>query len=509
MRPVVGLPWVVRACLDHLVPEGDEGLEGSSHAELLASLAARDARIDALLVQVGELTAQVQALVLRLGEDSSTSSRPPSSDGPDRRPRGGSSRRSTGRGPGKQPGAPGRALALVEDPDERVAIPAPSRCACGCGLAEEPVTGVRRRQVHDLAPVPDPVVTEYAADLKSCPRCGRTAVGAFPPGVDAPVSYGPEIAAKAADVALGHFVPLGRALRILRDLAGMTVSLGWMASLRPRAAALLETSFIPAVRDLLATAHVVHADETFARARGATTYLHVACTEYLTVMHTGDRSAATIDRGGVLTGLGPGQVLVRDGYGGYTHLDAVLHAWCGAHLLRDLRGIHEADPAGQLWAKAMADTLVEAHRVAGAARRAGREELTGTELGVIDRLYTGALARSRLDNPAADTTVLAGHARTLAARFTTHREMILRFTTDLTVPFTNNLAERRIRPVKVQQRSSGGCWRTLEGLAEFAIVQSYLATAAAWGIERLDALRRLFTTGAWIPTTLTPETSST
>ena len=70
-----------------------------SREELLALLAAReasdaakDARIDALLVQVGELTAQVQALVLRLGKDSSNSSKPPSSDGPGRRPRGGSSR---------------------------------------------------------------------------------------------------------------------------------------------------------------------------------------------------------------------------------------------------------------------------------------------------------------------------------------------------------------------------------------------------------------------------------
>jgi len=48
------------------------------------------------------------------------------------------------------------------------------------------------------------------------------------------------------------------------------------------------------VKKLLATAPVVHADETFARAAGGTTYLHVACTEHLTLMHTGDRSAKTI-----------------------------------------------------------------------------------------------------------------------------------------------------------------------------------------------------------------------
>src|SRR3982074_3568155 len=68
-------------------------------------------------------------------------------------------------------------------------------------------------------------------------------------------------------------------------------------------------------------------------------------------MHVGDRSADTIAAGGVLgefTG-----VLVRDGYAGYEHLTAV-HAWCGAHLLRDLRSVSDADPHGQLWALAMA-----------------------------------------------------------------------------------------------------------------------------------------------------------
>jgi hypothetical protein len=37
-------------------------------------------------------------------------------------------------------------------------------------------------------------------------------------------------------------------------------------------------------------------------------------------------------------------------------------------------------------------------------------------------------------------------------------------------------------------RTSGGCWRTLLGLADFAIVQSYLSTTAKWGIDASDAL---------------------
>jgi len=70
--------------------------------------------------------------------------------------------------------------------------------------------------------------------------------------------------------------------------------------------------------------------------------------------------------------------------------------------------------------------------------------------------------------------------------------------------FSNNEAERTIRPVKVQQRGSGGCWRTLTGLAEFALVQSYLSTAAKWGIGKLDALRGLFNGGTWLPPGLEP-----
>ena len=79
--------------------------------------------------------------------------------------------------------------------------------------------------------------------------------------------------------------------------------------------------------------------------------------------------------------------------------------------------------------------------------------------------------------------------------------MILRFVVDLAVPFTNNQAERDVRPVKIQQRTSGGCWRTLAGLADFAVVQSYLSTATQMGPGQLRRPhptvhhRRLATTG--------------
>jgi transposase len=233
---------------------------------------------------------------------------------------------------------------------------------------------------------------------------------------------------------------------------------------------------------------------------GELSYVHVACTEYLTLMHVGGRSSDDIDAGGILpefTGI-----LMRDGYAGYAHLPA-LHAWCGAHLLRDLRAVSDADPDGQIWASAMANTLLDANQAAHHARTAGADRLDPGVLKRVRNHYLGAIAKGTTDNhnqPGA----LATEARTLIRRFARYEDMILRFATDLSAPFTNNVAERSVRPVKIQQRTSGGCRRTLKGLTDFAVVHSYLDTATKWGIDKLTVLQQLFTTGPWLPPALTP-----
>ena len=93
-----------------------------------------------------------------------------------------------------------------------------------------------------------------------------------------------------------------------------------------------------------------------ARAAGNLRYVHVACTGFLTAMHTGDRTNEAINAGGVLPGYAG--TIVRDGYKGYEHLTSALHAWCGAHGLRDLAGLYRFDPDGQVWARSMADLLM-------------------------------------------------------------------------------------------------------------------------------------------------------
>ena len=460
------------------------------------------------------LTDRITELERAQAADSSNSSRPPSSDAPwAKKPaRKRSSRMRSGRKPGKQPGASSSSRSLIDDPDDRLFI-RPDRCRrCDASLAGAAEHARQRRQVVDVPPSPPPTVTEYQRISKVCGRCGTvTAPGWDDPAVPAehaetvaapgsPVRIGPETIARAALLSCAHYLPVGRSRDLLEALCAMDVSTGFLAGIRGRAARRLEKTFLTHMQNLLVSAPLLHADETPGRAAGALAYVHVACTEYLTLMHVGDRSAKTIDAGGVLGEFAG--VLVRDGYAGYKHLKAV-HAWCAAHLLRDLRSISDADPDGQLWATAMADTLLEAHHAALAARESDADALDEAVLKRIRNHYHGALARGDTDNSGEDTT-LAAKARTLIARFRRFEDMILRFATDLSVPFTNNEAERACRPVKVQQRTSGGCWRTLQGLTDFAIVHSYLDTAKKWGIDKLDALRKLFTTGPWLPPALTP-----
>jgi transposase len=477
----------------------------ATQAELhQAALAARDARIAQLGSQVVVLADRVAQLERRAGRDSSNSNRPPSSDSPStkqpRKARDRSLRGRSGRKPGKQPGAPGATLAQVPDPDHTV-VCAPATCGgCGCDLAGVPVDAEHARQVFEVPPPPPrPVVTAYRVQARTCPRCGVTSVGQAPAGVGGRVQYGPGVHAHAANLTVANHVPVGRAARLLSDLLGVGCSVGVVAGVGGVAAGRLGP-FMARVRALLRQAAVVGVDETPGRAGGGLAYVHVACTGFLTHLHVGGRSADDIDAGGVLPGYTG--TIVRDGYAGYAHLVDALHAWCGAHGLRDLRAVWEADPAGQAWAGAMAELLVFANKAAGAARAAGAQALDGATLARIVEWYRGAVAKGIADNQRRRAQAKDGLR--LARRFAAHEAMILRFATDLAVGFTNNQSERDVRPVKVQQRASGGCWRTLQGLAEFAVVGSYLSTAAKWGVDKLDALRQLFATGPWLPPALSP-----
>jgi len=233
--------------------------------ELEQQLAAQNRR---LAGQNQRLAAENDELRRRLGSDSSNSSRPPSSDSPYDKPKPKPSgmRGKSGRKPGKQPGEPGATRRQVDDPDEVIPLE-PSQCAgCGSGLTDAPVVGMQKRQVFEAQPPPPPRVIEYQVVARRCSCCGTLSYGQAPAGASAPVQWGPGVHARAVLATLGHHLPYGRAALVLKQLAGLAVSVGFLVVARRRAAVLLEP-FMARVRQLLARAGLLHVDETPARPR--------------------------------------------------------------------------------------------------------------------------------------------------------------------------------------------------------------------------------------------------
>jgi transposase len=138
-----------------------EELSAFPHAELAARLAEAYRVIGELTAQVGALCAQVEDLRRQVRGDSSTSSRPPSSDSPyEKKGRDRSLRARGKRRPGKRPGDRGAAMKLTDDPGARFWFPPASCREWGKDLGGVEVLAQRRHQVTGIEPAPPPVVTE-------------------------------------------------------------------------------------------------------------------------------------------------------------------------------------------------------------------------------------------------------------------------------------------------------------------------------------------------------------
>ncbi len=69
----------------------------------------------------------------------------------------------------------------------------------------------------------------------------------------------------------------------------------------------------------------------------------------------------------------------------------------------------------------------------------------------------------------------------------TRRHDVLRFVTNLNVPFTNNQAEQDGRMMKLKQKISGG-FCSQEGAEDFAVIRNFISTAKKQGWNIIQAL---------------------
>jgi hypothetical protein len=163
-----------------------------------------------------------------------------------------------------------------------------------------------------------------------------------------------------------------------------------------------------------------------------------------------------MDAAGVLPGFGG--VAVHDGWSPYWRYPKATHALCAAHLLRELEGV--AEGAGQGWAAELGEWFTIACGQATLARDAGADRLAPAVLAGLTDRYDRILAAGRAANPLPPRPPgrrrrrRRSPAACLLGRLEAHRGEVLRFLVDLRVPPTNNLAERDIRMVKLQQKIS-------------------------------------------------------
>jgi transposase len=452
--------------------------------ELIALIRAQAAEIAALKARVAELER-------RLGLNSSNSGKPPSSDGLKKPARVRSLREPSDKPSGGQKGHKGETLRQVAEPDS-IVDHFPSSCtACGAAVTPAMSIGHSARQMFDL-PEPRPlVVTEHRAHDCLCASCGAHSRGSFPDGVNAPVQYGPRIAAFVVYLLHYQLLPEDRLVELMADLFGIKLVAATIARMSRSCAARLQ-GFVATVRDLVTGAAVKHMDETGFRVGGKTQWLHVASTAWLTFYRVCAR------RGSLLANV-VGTV-VHDHWKPYYTMPGVLHALCNAHHLRELKALIEIEKED--WAHKMHRLLRRAcHAVNLARARDGvlKPRLIARFERRFDAILAEGLAFHEAQSPLRPAAAnqrrqhrgrkprRTGH--NLLLRFATRKPDVLRFLNDPNVPFTNNQAERDGRMMKVKQKISGG-FRCLDAATEFAHIRSFISTAKKHGWNVVQAIRQ-------------------
>ena len=425
--------------------------------------------------QVEKLRAKVRQLEDRLACDSTNSSRPPSSDGLAKPPPPRSLRRKTGRRPGGQPGHPGHTLQPVTQPDHILVHPL-NRCPCGqcagVSLTGQPVLDYERRQVFDLPPL-KLEVTEHQAEIKRCPVSGRLVSAPFPPGVEAPVQYGPHFRGFTLYLFNQQLLPFKRLQQTCLDLFGQPLSLGTLTRTNERAYHTL-APVEAAIQRALIQAPAVNVDESGVRVAGRLHWLHVASTHQLTFygIH-GKRGTEAMDALGVLPHCR--HWLVHDHWKPYYKYEA-LHALCNQHLLRELKFL--AEEHHQAWATELSQFLLEwkDHPLTPMGLDEASFKRAHTRYKAIVRQGRRIYPRRQ---PGQGRT-RQSKAANLLDRLEDFDLSVLAYLCDPQVPFTNNQGEQDVRMIKVKQKISG-CFRVLQGAHVFARIRGYLSTCRKQG----------------------------
>jgi transposase len=407
---------------------------------LLADLQPHFAALRAENERLRERVAELEEL---LGQNSSNSSRPPSTDAPGSRPRA-KSKKKKRRKRGGQPGHRGshRSLLPAEQVD-RVVDHYPELCEhCWNPLPQTPDGDPQRYQVTELPPI-KPETTEHRAHAVTC-GCGRTTRAEVPDQVRAS-SFGPRLSSIIAMLSGVFHLSRREVETAVADFFGVKISLGAVSAIEERVSRAIGPAVDAAWKNAQ-QADVKHTDGTSWRQAGQALQLWTIATTAVTVFKVlSDGTTQTLK---ALLGRIKG-IIVSDRATALGFWAMKRRQICWAHLLRKFVSYSErAGPAGSFgrvlleYAGILFD-YYRAYKQGQISRRTFRLRMAPLQVQVEAVLTRAARAKVRR---------LSGSCENILA----HREALWTFVGNPDVEPTNNHAERELRKFVLWRRRSFG-----------------------------------------------------
>ncbi len=450
---------------------------------------------------INQLIGRIQALENQMAKNSGNSSKPPSSDGYNK-PSPKSLRKRHKTKSGGQPGHTGKTLQMVPEPD-RVEVYEVGQCRhCQTSLEQVAVESVEKRQVFDIPPI-KMEVTEYQAEIKRCPQCGKRTKADFPAGVERNVGYGPEFKARIAYWSQYQLIPLERVCEMAEDLYGYRPSEATVLDINCEGAAQVTPVQAIIHKHLKQQGSVNHFDETGMRVEGKLHWMHSVSTTLVTLYNVhAKRGQQAMDAMGILPAMKG--IAMHDCWKPYFRYSDITHALCNAHLLRELVFVNEQ--YHQAWAVKMIDLLLEIKKAVEVQRKESNA-LPVHQVQKFERRYAQLIRNGLRANPVVEVPegevrkrgrIRQSVPRNLLLRMKVHKKAVLLFMRDFQVPFDNNQAERDIRMVKLKQKISGG-FRSWQGAEVFCQLRGYISTARKNGVGAMESLRLAFNGKPFLP----------
>jgi transposase len=458
---------------------GSMSLEAATPCANCQRLQAQLDALQAKQAELGAALAQLQAQLAAARKDSSTSSKPPSSDivkPPKPAPPAGQQKRPSG----GQPGHPKHERAPLP-PGQLTAPPHdyffPEICPdCGHGLRP---AGDEVRVVQQIEIAIIPVqVEEHRSHPGWCPNCCQVHYPALPAEVEKGGLVGPRLTALIAFLKGFCHASYSTVRKFLRDVAGVSISRGLLQKVIFKVSEALRGPY-QELLDCLPSESVVNADETGHRRNKARMWTWCFRASLYTLFKIDPRRSADV----LLGVLGE----EFDGVLGCDHFSAyrrymrecgVAVQFCLAHLIREVKFLltlpdRREQAYGERLRQALRDLFGVIHR---------RDQVAPWVFALrLKEARDEVLRQGTQDVPP------TRHAQTMARRLSKYGASYFTFVTTPGVEPTNNLAEQAIRFVVIDRLITQGT-RSEKGDRWCERIWTVIATCAQQGKSVFDYL---------------------